>query len=71
PATYTNPQSTSPGAIRALFVNLKDAGFTTVLLWGSEYWLWRADQGDPQWIDTVTGILRDESRAPVVPLQAA
>ena len=67
---YADPKSTSPKAIRNIFDNLKDAGFSTVLFWGSEYWLWRADQGDPRWIDTIKGILRDESRAQAMPLTA-
>jgi hypothetical protein len=65
---YADPKSTSPKAIRDIFNNLKDAGFGTVLFWGSEYWLWRADQGDARWIDTIKGILRDESRASAMPL---
>lgn len=64
--TYTDPRSTSPAAIRRLFLDLKDAGFGTILLWGSEYWLWRADQGDARWLATVQQILRDESRAPAL-----
>ena len=67
---YANPKSTSPSAIRGIFANLKDAGFTTVLFWGSEYWLWRADQGDTRWVDTIKGILRDESKAPSMALTA-
>ena len=67
---YANPKSTSPSAIRGIFANLKDAGFTTVLFWGSEYWLWRADQGDTRWVDTIKGILRDESKAPAMALAA-
>jgi len=67
---YANPKSTSPQAIRGIFENLKDAGFTTVLFWGSEYWLWRADHGDTRWVDTIKGILRDESKAPAMPLAA-
>src|SRR5438105_10621027 len=63
-ASYTAPKSTSPAAIRSVFENLKDAGYGTVLFWGSEYWLWRADNGDPRWIDAIKAILRDESRAP-------
>jgi hypothetical protein len=59
-----NPKSTSPQAIRSLFANLKDAGFSTVLFWGAEYWLWQADRGDSRWIDTVKAILRDEAKAP-------
>ena len=62
--TYIDPKSTNPVAIRSIFENLKDAGYGTVLFWGSEYWLWRADNGDPRWIDAIKAILRDESRAP-------
>ena len=64
--TYTDPKSTNPVAIRSIFENLKDAGYGTVLFWGSEYWLWRADNGDPRWIDAIKAILRDESRAPSI-----
>jgi hypothetical protein len=63
-----DPKSTSPQAIRSLFVNLKDAGFSTVLFWGSEYWLWQADRGDTRWIDTIKAILRGEARAPAMVL---
>ncbi len=68
--SYTDPKSTSPQAIRSLFANLKDAGFSTVLFWGSEYWLWRADQGDSRWIDTIKAILHAEARAPAMTLAA-
>lgn len=64
--TYTNPRSTSPQAIRSIFNNLADAGYTTVLLWGSEYWLWRADHGDHRWLDTVRRILYDQAKAPAM-----
>ena len=67
PATYTDPRSTSPAAIRQLFLALKDAGFGTILLWGSEYWLWRADQGDLRWLAAVQQILREESGAAALP----
>jgi hypothetical protein len=63
-----DPKSTSPQAIRSLFVNLKDAGFSTVLFWGSEYWLWQADRGDTRWIDTIKAILHGEARAPAMVL---
>ena len=33
------------------------AGFTTILLWGCEYWLWRAGTGDSRWLDAVNGLL--------------
>jgi hypothetical protein len=61
--TFTTPKSTSPQAIRGIFNNLSDAGYTTVLFWGSEYWLWRADHGDPRWLDTVRRILYDQAKA--------
>jgi hypothetical protein len=67
---YAEPKSTSPQAIRGIFENLKDAGFTTVLFWGSEYWLWRADQGDSRWIETIKSILHDEVHAPAMALTA-
>jgi hypothetical protein len=67
--TFTNPRSTSPAAIRSLYVNLKDVGFTTILFWGSEYWLWRADEGDSRWLDTVKSILRQEAAAPTMALR--
>jgi hypothetical protein len=68
--SYNNPKSTSPEAIRSIFANLKDAGFSTVLFWGSEYWLSRADHGDTRWIDTIRGILRQEATAPLMALRA-
>jgi hypothetical protein len=68
--TPADPKSTSPQAIRSIFANLKDAGFTTVLFWGSEFWLWREDHGDSRWIDTVKTILRNETRAPLMALAA-
>jgi hypothetical protein len=66
PNSDADPKSTSPQAIRSLFVNLKDAGFSTVLFWGAEYWLWQADRGDTRWIDTVKAILHGEARAPAI-----
>jgi hypothetical protein len=66
--TYAEPKSTSPKAIRSLFANLKDAGYSTVLFWGSEYWLWRDASGDARWLNTIKAILKDESRAPSISL---
>jgi hypothetical protein len=68
--SYGDPKSTSPQAMRSIFANLKEAGFSTVLFWGSEYWLWRADHGDSRWIDTVKAILLGESRAPSMAMAA-
>jgi hypothetical protein len=66
--TFANPKSVSPAAIRTMFGALKDGGYSTILLWGSEYWLWRAASGDSQWIDTVQSILHSEARAPSLTL---
>jgi len=40
------------------------------LLWGSEYWLWRADHGDSRWVDTVKSVLAQEAAAPAISLPA-
>jgi hypothetical protein len=63
-ATYANPQSIRPADIGSTFSSLKDSGFTTILLWGSEYWLWRADHGDQRWLHSVQRILQGEQHAP-------
>jgi hypothetical protein len=68
--TYTSPLSISPKEILSTFLNLKEAGYSTVLLWGSEYWLWRADAGDARWLDAVRHILSGEARAPSMQLAA-
>jgi hypothetical protein len=52
--TLGNPLSIQPEAIGELVNRLIGIGVETILLWGSEYWLWRADNGDPRWIDAVS-----------------
>lgn len=69
-ASFSDPKSVSPQSIRTMFGALKDAGYSTVLLWGSEYWLWRAASGDTRWLDTVQSILHSEARAPALSLPA-
>jgi len=66
--TYSDPRSISSSQIESVFADLREAGYTTILLWGSEYWLWRADSGDPSWLDAVRQILRGETRAPQMAL---
>jgi hypothetical protein len=56
-ANLADPHSFYPTDMVATFNGLKEEGFTTILLWGSEYWLWRASEGDPTWLDTATSIL--------------
>ena len=52
--THADPLSIRPEAIGDLVHRLVAIGVETILLWGSEYWLWRADSGDPRWIDAVS-----------------
>jgi hypothetical protein len=52
--THADPLSIQPEAIGELVNRLVGIGVETILLWGSEYWLWRADNGDPRWIDAVS-----------------
>jgi hypothetical protein len=60
-----HPRSTSPEEMSRLFQGLKGEGYGTVLLWGSEYWLWRADQGDDTWMNAVHRMLLAETAASV------
>jgi hypothetical protein len=52
--THADPSSIQPEAIGDLVIGLVGLGVETILLWGSEYWLWRADNGDPRWVDAVS-----------------
>jgi hypothetical protein len=52
--TYAEPLSAQPEAMAGLVDRLAGIGVETVLLWGSEYWLWRADNGDPRWTNAVS-----------------
>lgn len=65
--SYTAPKSFGPQNIKPTFTGLKEAGYSTVLLWGAEYWLWQDHvNGDPRWLQAVRDILIQESRAPAV-----
>jgi hypothetical protein len=52
--THADPLSVQPWAIADLINRLSAIGVETILLWGSEYWLWRADNGDPRWLEAVS-----------------
>jgi hypothetical protein len=52
-ATHGDPLTIAPENIGALLERIADTGVEAVLLWGSEYWLWRADNGDRRWLDAV------------------
>jgi hypothetical protein len=55
--TYANPLSFSSEGIVANFERLVAAGFTSILLWGCEYWFWRAAAGDPRWLQAAANVL--------------
>jgi hypothetical protein len=56
-ATYGDPKTFDPPEIEEIYAQLSAAGFTTILLWGCEYWLWRADAQDARWLDTVKSLI--------------
>ena len=62
--SYGDPKSTVAEDIHSRFSSIRAQGFGTILLWGSEYWLWRSDNGDTTWLDAVKGILAQNSAAP-------
>ncbi|TMF60795.1 MAG: hypothetical protein E6I16_05330 [Chloroflexi bacterium] len=47
------PQTVQPEDVVTLVNGLAGVGVETVLLWGSEYWLRRQDEGDPRWVEAV------------------
>jgi hypothetical protein len=65
-STLANPKSFAPADLERMFNDLKAVGTPTVLLWGAEYWLWRAQNGDPTWLEAVRQIQRDEAKAPPI-----
>jgi hypothetical protein len=52
--THGDPVSIQPQGMVELVARLVAVGVETILLWGSEYWLWRADNGDPRWIEAAS-----------------
>jgi hypothetical protein len=57
-ASLANPSSFAPEDLGAVYDRLVHAGFTTVLLWGCEYWFWRAAAGDERWLDAARRVLQ-------------
>jgi len=56
--TWANPLSFKPEDIGAVFDPLVRAGYSTLLLWGCEYWFWRAGEGDRRWLEAARKVLR-------------
>lgn len=50
---HSEPRTIEPHDIGRLVEALAGTGVETILLWGSEYWLWREEQGDPRWIEAL------------------
>jgi hypothetical protein len=48
---YASPRSFTPDDLVSVHGRLVAAGFATILLWGCEYWLWRASAGDSRWLE--------------------
>jgi hypothetical protein len=57
PPIHGEPLSVQPPDVADLVDRLTAIGVETVLLWGGEYWLWRADNGDRRWLDTVERLI--------------
>ena len=60
--THADPRSVQPDQIARLVGRLAGTGAEAILLWGSEYWLWRADNGDPRWVEAVSLVLKTLAR---------
>jgi hypothetical protein len=48
-----NPGSISPEQLHHNIVNAQKLPVTRILLWGFEYWLWKAKQGDSRYLDEI------------------
>lgn len=48
-----NPGSISPEQLHQNIVNAQKLPVTEILLWGFEYWLWKAQHGDSRYLDEV------------------
>lgn len=64
PKTLADPKSTLAPDIVKRFDKLQAQGFSTILLWGAEYWLWRDLNADPSWLDSVQTLLARNVSAP-------
>jgi hypothetical protein len=58
PETYAAPLSFAPEDIGSTYDGLAGAGYSTILLWGCEYWFWRAAEGDDRWLEAARSVVR-------------
>jgi hypothetical protein len=56
-ATRDDPVSVRPDDVQDLLQRLSSLKPEAILLWGSEYWLWREEGGDRRWADVVRRVL--------------
>jgi len=56
-ATHGDPGSLQPADVSDLFQRLSSLQPEAILLWGSEYWFWREENGDPSWVGAVRSLL--------------
>ncbi len=50
--------STSPDKAVQLVTELTQIGYSSVLLWGCEYWYWHKKQNSNVWLDAITNLMR-------------
>jgi hypothetical protein len=55
--TYAAPKTLEPPEVEEIYTQLEAAGFSTILLWGCEYWHWRAGAQDTRWLDTAKRLI--------------
>lgn len=55
---WRRPLSFAPDDMGAVFRRLAAVGYSTILLWGCEYWFWRAAEGDQRWVAAARATIR-------------
>ncbi len=55
--THAEPLSVRPAEMVELAASLMTLGVEALLLWGSEYWVWREQNGDARWIESASEVL--------------
>ena len=55
-----NPKSMSPQKLQQFFQRATSLDVPSILFWGYEYWLWKAEQGDSRYLDTIKEIIQQK-----------
>lgn len=69
--SLARPLTIAPDDIRKNFEEIEASGYSTVMLWGAEYWLWRAQNGDGRWLRVVKAIIASEPQFHPIPTPAS